>query len=111
MSGKVGRDHPETAKQAARLVKEGSQQAAILDILQDFGPMTAAEITPWLNSYLNRSSISRNQCATRILELREKGKVTALLDDQGEVVTRTTEGANKGIVWTLMPRLVRVQVK
>jgi len=116
--GVVGRNHPSTSKEAAKHVDAGTQRDAILVILKEHGPMNCAEITPFLNDALGRTGtaypIPRNQTATRMGELRDRGLVTYLLDDDGEVVERPTTGRNTGKVWTLVyqpkPRLRLVHV-
>lgn len=99
VDGKVGRDHPETSQHAAKLMryKIGSQKSALLKLIADAEPhgVTNAEAAPVLN-------MSRNQCATRMGELRDDGWVEAKLDATGAKLTRvatiTAHGETRGVV-------------
>jgi hypothetical protein len=102
VDGKVGKDHPDTSKQAARFVRYavGTQKAQLLDYVRDGGPdgVTCAEVAGLIG-------ISRNQCATRMGELRDDGWVEPKLGLQGEPVTRvatiTSKGETRGVVHVL----------
>ncbi len=74
LGGKVGRNHPETSQKAAKNVRSGSQQAQVVARLYLLGEATAHEIADHVFNKAGKA-ISPNQCATRLLELREKGLV------------------------------------
>lgn len=86
MGGKVGRDHPDTSRRAATPPRFGSQRWKVLEALVELGPKTSAELAPTIER-------SRNQTATRVLELRELGFVA----DTGH--KRSTGPADEGTVW------------
>lgn len=81
--GKVGRKHPETSHTAATLPGFGTQRWRVLFALGDRHNATAAELA-------DRCNLSRNQCATRLMELREGGYARYLYDDDGEPMRRAT---------------------
>lgn len=93
MSGMVGKDHPETSKKAAKspsnVLRFGTQRHRALQVL-DTGSLTAAEVAA-------RIGVSRNQTATRLLELHRAGLVRYLLAD-GQRVTRPTGPSDEGLV-------------
>lgn len=91
MTGKVGDNHPSTsrkARTAPNRLRWGTQRYQALAYLARFGPSTAAEVA-------DSMGVSRNQCATRLLECREAGWVTYLRDESGvPVEDRTSEDAS-----------------
>jgi hypothetical protein len=94
----VGRYHPETSQQAARVlsnrIKFGSQRHTVMKILQTYGEQTAAEIA-------DRIGMSRNQVATRLGECRKLEWVTYVIDTNGNPKTRQTSSDSEGRVQTL----------
>lgn len=92
-NGKVGRDHPGTSKRAATAPRFGSQRWTVLDMVAESDTVgrTAAEIADVLE-------MSRNQVATRLMELREAGCVARRRNDRGEVVERRTSSTATGAV-------------
>lgn len=103
--GKVGRHHPDQSKRAAATVDAGTQQAHLLTIVDwwtstgDVVGRTCAEAAPELSERVGHT-VSRNQTATRMGELRDKCLVSELCDD-GVKVKRQTEGDNEGQVWVV----------
>ena len=99
VGGKTGRHHPETSKQAGRKVKSGTQKHQILRLLYAHREgMTAYEMR---GRILNGAgdSISTNQIATRLLELRESSMVEFARDDiTGVILERETTPNNTGQV-------------
>lgn len=113
-SGKVGRDHPATSKDAAVRARPGfaTERALVLDYIASKGDdgATAAEVADALGR-------SRNQIATRCGELRETGWVEYLIarDENGRpvfaqngkpiLVSRTTSisSSTRGLVQRLRP--------
>lgn len=97
--GKVGADHPDTSRRAARSVSNrarfGTQRFKVLAALAGH-PMTAAEVAAAIG-------VSRNQTATRIGECHEVGWVEYLSAPSGEVVTRSTSADARGRVHRLTP--------
>jgi len=94
--GKVGPDHPETAKRAATLPVFGSQRWAVLDYLSryQFTGCTAAEVA----DSDEFARMSRNQVAARLHELRHNGLVRYCKDADGNFVTRRTSKGASGRV-------------
>lgn len=90
--GKVGRDHPATATDAATRgrFRFGTQRHQVLAALTR-GDATAHTVA-------QRVGLTPNQCATRLLELREAGLVDFVRDDTGQVVTAPTTGGFRGQV-------------
>lgn len=99
-AGAVGNVHPATSRRAAyratNVVRFGSQRWKVLAALRDLGPMTAAEVAPHLDR-------SRNQTATRLLELHDGGLVAYVRDDRNERVTRPTSQHDEGLVHVITP--------
>jgi hypothetical protein len=94
--GRVGSHHPGTAQHAARqpsnVIRFGTQRWRVLDDLDRLGDSTCAETAA-------RVGLSRNQCATRLLELRDVEMVAYVHDpDTGEIVTRKTGPNDEGMV-------------
>ena len=83
-------DQPETAAKAGKLVRKGTQHAAILLDLREAPVGRTAHELATLDTHLvrMRPGIPPNQAATRIDELRKRGLVERLTDDAGAVVTR-----------------------
>lgn len=106
-AGKVGRMHPATSRTAAELVapRAGSKRARILDLLYanhsrgDRVGMTAAEIGDALGP-------SRNECATRLGELREQGWVEYVTPERfpGYPKEWPTGNGNTGLLQVLTER-------
>lgn len=96
MPGMVSDSHPETSKKAARapsnVVRFGTQRHRALEALRE-GPMTAAQVA-------DKIKVSRNQTATRLLELHRGGLVKYLLVD-GKRLTRSTGQNDEGLVHEL----------
>lgn len=91
--GVTGANHPATSKRAGRhpgnVVRFMSQRHVALAALSNHGPQTAAELA-------ERLGTSRNQAATRLLELRRAGMVAyrADVDDPtGYALRKTGEHA------------------
>lgn len=97
--GKVGGAHPPTSRRAAANPRFGSQRYFLLiafAITFDLGSTVAEAKRVLTEKYPN---VSRNQWATRCLELRECGLVTERRESD-VVVTRPTDHAgNLGTVW------------
>lgn len=93
MPGMVSKSHPETSRRAAKApsnaVRFGTQRHKALAAVA-MRPMTAAEVAAHIN-------LSRNQTATRLLELHRAGLVKYLVED-GERVTRSTGHNDQGLV-------------
>jgi hypothetical protein len=103
--GKVGRNHPETSKLAARRVKSGSQKAQILALLRlaPYGRTGYSLSKQVVNGA--GSSISSNQTCTRLQELREEGLVERCFDDiTGIPMTEVTTPGNTGHLHWLTDR-------
>lgn len=71
--GKVGRRHPGTSHDAAKMPGKKSQAVALLRLLATQGAMNVGTAAA-------RMSKSPNQMATRMLELREAGLVERVTD-------------------------------
>lgn len=107
--GKVGHRHPSTSRRAAATVRRGTQQSALLALVVAAGEqgVTCYEATEPLRMMLGRGDLARNQVATRMGELAERGLVTrlrlgvgaALAGHDSEFVERQTEGDNRAAVW------------
>jgi len=101
VGGKVGRSHPETSRKAAKRVKSGTQKAQlILDLNFHEEGKTAYELSASIFTADGRT-ISPNQTATRLGELREQGLVSYAFDQIGRPVERETTPGNTGIVHVL----------
>tara|TARA_R110002020_G_scaffold155677_3_gene336892 strand:- start:1659 stop:2063 length:405 start_codon:yes stop_codon:yes gene_type:complete len=103
VGGKVGRSHPETSRKAAKQVKSGTQKAQLilsLDVDYLHGGKTAYELSASIFTSDGRT-ISPNQTATRLGELREQGLVSYAFDQIGRPVERETTPGNTGIVHVL----------
>lgn len=102
VGGKTGNDHPETSYEAARTVKSGTQKHQILQRMAAARDgMTAYDLRNMIRNGAG-DSISTNQIATRLLELRESSLVTFARDDlTGLVQTRPTTPGNEGQVQIL----------
>ena len=104
VGGKVGKSHPETSQKASKNVRSGTQQAQILSHLLKINSGTAYEISEHVFNTAGRS-ISPNQCATRLLELREKGLLDYVRDSRsGQPIERETTPGNTGLVQRLSKR-------
>jgi len=102
--GKVGRDHPETSKLAAKQVKSGSQKAQILVLLNSCSWATGYTLSEGVFNGAGRS-ISPNQTCTRLQELREDGLVERIVDSvTGKPMERTTTPGNTGHLHRLTSR-------
>lgn len=94
--GKAGRDHPPTSKQSAQRGAPGfaTQRGIVLAYVATRSRgATAAEVA-------DAHGWSRNQIATRLLELREQGWLQHAIED-GEPVVRSTGGGHSGLVHVL----------
>lgn len=104
----VGHNHPTTSAEAAGRVKVGSQQAALLAILAEVGEhgSTCAAAKPLLSDIMERD-ISRNQTATRMGELGERGLAERTwlgADEDGRPIYEerpTDTTGNTGAVWRI----------
>jgi hypothetical protein len=96
--GKASGRAPQTSWRAARNPKNrmnfGTQRWEVAAVLLDCGPSTCAEVAVHVG-------LSRNQTATRLMELREDGFVAYLYDDAGVRVTRPTGPRDEGLVQTI----------
>lgn len=108
--GKVGRLHPTSSVKAAGTVKVGSQLAHLLGIVTESRDgITAADAAELLSERVGHT-VSRNQTATRMGELGERGLVTRNqlgATDGGRPVyeTRPTDDqGNEGAVWRAVDR-------
>lgn len=102
--GAVRLEQPDTAHAAARLVKRGTQHAAImLDLKAAPAGRTSYELAT-LETHLaaKRPGITPNQAATRIDELRKRGLVERLTVDGAVVKRRAASGEAE--VHVLTPR-------
>lgn len=103
--GRRMRDAAESTRKherpVSRTVLPFTQKARVLRIMRATGPIgiTAAELAPRLTAATQRE-VSKNQTATRLLELREAGFVTGRVES-GEQVYRSTGLHSKGQVWVL----------
>lgn len=99
VDGKAGRTHPSTSKRAAANVryKVGSQKAKLVEALRLAGiaGLTAAEAAHFIGR-------SRNQTATRLLELHEDGWADFARDVNNKIIERPTDdNGNMGRVHIL----------
>tara|TARA_R110000765_G_scaffold324202_2_gene415834 strand:- start:369 stop:854 length:486 start_codon:yes stop_codon:yes gene_type:complete len=99
--GKVGKNHPETSRIAAAKVKSGSQKAQIITALSHSpdGLTAHALSSKVFNS--GNETISANQSATRLGELREQGLAAYLYGGVGKPIERETTPGNTGYVHVL----------
>ena len=90
--GKVGRDHPDTSKVAARNASVRHQKQQLLELVRAAGDdgLTCFEAAP-------RLGVSPNQTATRMMELREQGLVWRDIEGP-EARKRPTTPGNKGFI-------------
>lgn len=90
--GKVSAAHPQTSHDAARL-QFGSQRFRVLRTIKAAGVVgaTAAEVAAV-------HSLSRNQTATRLMELREWGFIEYRADNRGNPIKRATGPKAEGLV-------------
>lgn len=110
IGGKVGSAHPETSQRAAVRVKSGSQKAqAILELYFYEDGLTAYELSAHIFTSDGRT-ISPNQTATRLGELREQGLAMYLFDEAGKPVERETTPGNTGLVHVLTQDGLQVAV-
>jgi hypothetical protein len=93
--GKVGRRHPGTSRDAAKMPGKRSQAVRLLRLLASHGAMNAGQAA-------SRLGKSPNQTATRMLELREAGLAARLLDADGNVVQAGTPMGGRGEVHTVI---------
>ena len=100
VGGQVGNNHPSTSLKAAIKVKSGSQKAQALLALYDSDGLTAYDLSKLV---INNSgeSISANQAATRIGELREQDLAAYLFDQFGRPVEKPTTPGNTGFAHVL----------
>jgi hypothetical protein len=92
--GMVGRDYPDTSHSAAVTPKFNTQRYKVLEALRDRHRATAAMIAVDVG-------LSRNQTATRLLELRQGGYAMYVLDDQGNPIRNPTGPSTEGRVHEL----------
>ena len=90
--GKVGRTHPSTSRDAAKMPGKRSQAIKALKQIAPRGWANAGQIATVLN-------LSPNQCATRFGELAEAGLIEQALDETGEPITEPTPMRGRGIVY------------
>lgn len=91
--GYVGRTHPDTSRQAATIVKAGSQHAHLLQLVTAAGNdgitcWEAAQSPTWATI---RPGITENQIGARMLWLRENGYVAHRKDVNGTKIKRPTK--------------------
>jgi len=98
--GKVGRRHPGTAHDAAKMPGKRSQAVALLRLLATAGPMN-------VGTAASRMGKSPNQMATRMLELREAGLAERLADESGRPVQAPTPMGGQGEVHQTTPAGIR----
>ena len=100
--GKVSDAHPVTSHVAAARVKSGTQQAQALVALQAVYPegLTAFPLADHIVDGSGRN-ISRNQAATRLGEVRDKGWAELKLNGAGLPDERATTPGNTGQVYKL----------
>lgn len=100
--GKVSTLAPPTSRKAGtqKPPRFGSQRWEVLQAISRTNHgRTAAEVTDYLNRPGGRDKpISRNQVATRLLELREAGLVQYRTDEKGAVIVRPTGPKDTGAV-------------
>lgn len=112
--GKVGAGHPSTSRRAASRVRRGTQLSALLAVVVTAGDdgVTCFEATSPMRTMLGRTDLSRNQVATRMGELAERGLVTRRIAPgqtadrwhySYRYVERQTEGENTACVWWPTP--------
>lgn len=98
--GVVSRKSPVTSLRAAtepsNVISFGTQRYNVLDALYTRGPLNAAEIAPLIGR-------SRNQTATRLLELRRSGFVEYLVVNDDIVQRPTGDKGDKGLVQAITP--------
>jgi len=95
--GMVGRRHPSTSKEAAARPKFKTQRYRVLSTLMVLGPSTCAEVADRL------PPLTRNQCATRLKELRGGGYVAYFFNEDGEIEERPTGPRTHGQVQVITP--------
>ena len=102
VGGKVSDEHPQTSHNAAAKVKSGSQKAQAIIALGEAHPdgLTALQTSDLVVNGALRT-ISPNQAATRLGELRDQGVAMYLFDDTGQPLERETTPGNTGIVHVL----------
>jgi hypothetical protein len=102
VGGKVSDEHPQTSHTAAAKVKSGTQKAQAIMALGASHPdgLTALEASDCVVNGAQRT-ISPNQAATRLGELRDQGIAMYLFDNAGRPVERETTPGNTGIVHVL----------
>lgn len=89
--GQVGNNHPSTSRNAAVTVQAGTQRWQLLTELADRADATVAEIADDIG-------MSRNQLATRMLELHQAGLAELVYDDDGNPCERATSARANGRV-------------
>ena len=100
IGGQVGNSHPSTSLKAAIKVKSGSQKAQALLALQDSEGLTAYDLSKIIVNG-GGDTISANQAATRIGELRDQNLAAYLFDQFGRPVEKLTTPGNTGFVHIL----------
>ena len=102
IGGKVGHAHPDTSHRASMRVKSGTQKAQAIRLLAFHDPegLTAYELSKLIFNNAG-DSLSPNQTATRLGELREQGLAMYLFDQVGKPVERQTTPGNTGLVHIL----------
>lgn len=91
----VGRHHPATSAAAAARVRVGSQESALLLLVDSAGAagLTCYEAAADPLWERIRPNITENQIGARMLSLREKGLVVRLTGPDGSYVRRPTKTA------------------
>ena len=100
--GQVGKSHPSTSLRAAIKVKSGSQKAQAIVALDDCheGGLTAYDLSKIVKNG-GGETISANQSATRIGELRDQGLASYLFDQTGRPIEKPTTPGNTGYAHVL----------
>lgn len=100
IGGQVGNSHPSTSLKAAIKVKSGSQKAQALLALYDSEGLTAYDLSKIVVNG-GGETISANQAATRIGELRDQDLAAYLFDQFGRPVEKLTTPGNTGFAHVL----------
>lgn len=99
--GSVGHDHPETAKASAAKIDTYSQHAQMLIALAEHGPNHAYGLARYVLA--GGEPIPTPRSNSRLKELRDRGYVEKVLDDDGRVVTAETSPGHQGELHRLTP--------